>query len=347
MLVTMGDQSIEAVVDTGSANLLVIGDSAHCENCKNDYGYDSVYTPGPTSQEGTDKWYMNFAPIGQASVQAYEDNVALEKYTLNSYSFGLVIAEKGIPNILGLAYKGVARPSPNPQTPFFDALVTKYKFKNQFSMNLCRNKKGSNLTLGGYEAGLASKMSSVLWTPISQKIWYSVKVSKMYTSETALDLVPGSQWVWDLSSSDTIIVDSGTNPLVISSEQIPSLVSVLKDFAELNNISIPENFWPTAQVKGSSTNLTDEEIAKFPVIYLDFLSLESSTKSFALSITPQNYFQTQADGKKFLGIEPGNGFYILGTVLMENYVVLHDRGSLDPNDTNSKIGFYPNTEFCL
>lgn len=345
---TIGGQNIEAVVDTGSANLLAIGDAEHCPNCVNSYGYDSTYTPGSTSTELSDKWFMNFAPIGQASVQAYQDSVSYEGYNLPTYQFGMVYNEENIPNIWGIGYKAVARPSHNPQTPFFDALVSKYNFKNQFSMTLCGTKNGSSITIGGYDPKLSSVLSKVVWTPVTQKIWYSIEVKKMYTAETALDLVQGSQWVWTPSSSDNIIVDSGTNPLVIPAAQISSLVTVLKSYASTYGITISDSFWPTSSAKGSYATISDSDIAKFPVIHLDVPSFDDSSTTITLSISPKVYFQTRPDTRqRYLGIHAGSSINILGTVLMENYVVLHERGNLqDTTDDTAKVGFYPISSFC-
>lgn len=349
MNLTLGNQSIEAVVDTGSANLLVLGDSTLCTSCVNDYGFTSLYSKGANSLSLDTSWYMNFAPIGFANIQGYQDNLKAFGNTLSTYSFGVVTSEKGIPNIIGLGYKAVASPTDSPQTPVFDSLISKYKFNNQFSTTLCGTKKGSNLTIGGYDSVLSSVLSKVQWTSISQRKWYQVSLSKMYTSETTAFGFATSQWSWEPTSSDNVIVDSGTNPLVIPSAQIEPLVAVLKSFASSNSINIADSFWPTSSAKGSFATIADADIAKFPDLKFDFPTFSDENKNFTLTVKPSMYFQTRADnGQRYLAIQGGSGPYILGTAFMESYVVLHNRGAFNSasTDSSAKVGFYPSDSFC-
>ncbi len=346
---TIGSQIIETVLDTGSANLLAIGDSSYCPNCVNEYGYTSVYTPEKTSKKLTSTWSMSFAPIGQATVQGYSDNVTFQNLTIPNYSFGLVTSEKGIPNIWGIAYQPVAQPSSSPQVPLFDALISNFELNNQFSLTLCALKNGSSVTLGGYDSKLTSALlNQVLWTPISKKQWYSVYLSNMYIPSPSAG--SGALWVWTPEASDIVIVDSGTNPIVIPSSQISPLVTVLKSYATQNKITLADSFWPTSTSKGGFGTLTSAQIAAFPTINVNLMSFTKHSESILLSISPKTYFQTDSKGQVFLAIQPGaSNLYILGTAFMENYVVLHDRGdnTVGKTDPTAKLGFFPVTSnFC-
>ncbi len=344
---TIGAQNIEAVLDTGSSNLLVIGSEDYCSGCVNEYGYSSVYTPGTGSKELSDSWAMSFAPIGQAQIQGYQDTVSFEGDTLSSYSFGVATSEQGIPNIWGIAYAPVAQPATDPLTPFFDALVSKYNLKNEFSLSLCALKSGSSATFGGYDADLAKLMAQVQWTPVVAKSYYSISMTRMYVSAGTSDSSANPLWLWEPSNTDTVIIDSGTNPVVLPAQQVTGLVSVLQSLATQKGVSIPASFWPTATAHGSYASLSDADIAKFPNIYLDLVNFANSSQTFTLAISPSTYFQTREDGQRFFGVEAGSGIYILGTVFMENYIVLHDRGILsEAVDSTAKVGFYPIAGFC-
>ena len=345
-MMTLGGQQIETVMDTGSSNLLVIGNATLCPGCSNEYGYTSTYTPSTQAHALSSFWSMDFAPIGSASVNGYQDAAQVGGIVMPAYAFGLVVAEQGIPNIWGLAYRQLASPSDAPQTPLFDQMVQTGKMENQFSLRLCGRKTGSKVTLGGFDDALAANLSLVKWTPIQQKEWYSVAVTSM-TMQTSTSSTPN--WTWSPATSDNIIVDSGTNPLVLPSEEVASLVAVLKEIATTASIVIPDSFWPTTG-QGGAMSLTDTQIAIFPPILLTFANQQDTGAPFTLSIASSTYFQTQANGQRFLGVEPGNSIYILGTVFMENYVVLHDRGTLTTpasgSDPTARIGFYPLTGLC-
>jgi len=339
---TLGGKPIETVLDTGSSNLLVIGDGTLCPGCVNEYGYNSTYTPGSTAQSLGTTWSMSFAPIGSAEITGYEDTMVAGGITLPKQGIGVVTSEQGIPNIWGIAYADLANPSGDPQTPLFDAMVTKGSLQNVFSLRLCGTQPGSRMVLGDYDSSVS--LSGVLWTPIAQKQWYVMEVSRMYLSDST-----GLSWSWTPGNYATVIVDSGTNPLVLPSRNIAALVSVLQSVATAHNISIPTSFWPTTG-PGDTATLSDEDIAVFPAILLDIPSVDNPSEAITLSISPQTYFQTQKTGERYLGIEPGSGnLYILGTVFMENYVVLHKRGALDTSsatDPTAQIGFYPIAGLC-
>lgn len=361
-VINLGGQNLEMVMDTGSSNLLAIGDAQHCSNCQNEYGYNSVYSPGATSQALKSSWSVSFLPIGSAKIQGYQDQVSFAGHTIDNSPFGLVTSEVGIPNIWGIAYQVAAHPYDAPQLPLFDALVSTAKLANQFSMRLCALKTGSSMTLGGFDAGVADKMAQVQWTPVVQRLAYSIAVTRMYvTPVTTSGTGAASQansWAWTLDAGESIIVDSGTNPLVIPAANVATLVQLLKQVAVNNSITIPDSFWPTATDHGGYATLTDAEIAKFPSISMDIAARDPATgaagtvagsKTFTLTIAPSTYFQTREDGRRFLGIESAASTNILGTVLMENYVVLFDRGSLDNrvvNDPTARVGFLPNSGLC-
>lgn len=345
--VGIGGESVEAVLDTGSANLLAIGDSAHCKNCVNAYGYSSIYTPTAASKQLATSWSISFLPIGEAQVQGYADTLTFNGLTVKSYPFGLVTSELNIPNIWGIAYQSGASPESDPQLPPFDALMAAGNWANQFSLRLCALKNGSNITLGGFDSSVPTGSAKILWTPVVERQAYDVGVSRMYITGTGTTASP--QWVWAPTGSEPIIVDSGTNPIVIPSAMIPTLVNLLSSTAVSLGLTIPLSFWPTATAKGGFATIAAADVAKFPTIQLEMTNFSGSGKTITLSIQPSTYFQTRQDGARFLGFEGGSGTYILGTVFMENYVVLFDRGNPDMtvlNDPTARVGFYPNAGLC-
>ena len=337
----LGGQNLEFVVDTGSSNLLAIGDGTICPDCKNEYGYDSTYSLTSQAQKLTTKWSMNFAPIGSAQVQGYSDTVVVGGQTLPGYSFGLVTYEKGIPNIWGLAYGALANPGGNRQTPLFDALVRASGMDNVFSLRLCGAKGGSRLVLGGYDSLVPKDQRGVMWTPVKQRLWYTVGATQMTASA-------GSQkWTWQPTSGQQVIVDSGTNPLVLPSQSVSTLVDLLKGVASKAQITVADDFWPNGDEPGGFTSLTPAQIAKFPTIGLELAGIAAAgtADTVQLSIPPEAYFHKAKDGRYYLGIHGGaSTLVILGTVLMENYIVLHKRGTLSATsapEAEARLGFYP------
>ena len=345
--VDVGGQSIEAVLDTGSANLLVIGDQSICPNCKNEYGYTSVYKQSASGKFLDYSWGMSFLPLGKATVSGFQDRVSFAGVNLSQYQLGLVTAEQGIPNIWGIGYRDSARPAASPQTPLFDALASAAHWRNQFSLRLCGLKVGSNITLGGFDSVLSTRLSEVQWTPIVDRSQYGIIAKRVYVNGSGNSTNP--EWSWTPEFGETLLVDSGTNPIVLPSLTVSKLIALLKDVAIKNGISLPDDFWPGSSGPGGYANLSPSNIGKFPDILLDLEEYGDTKKVFTLKITPQYYFQTRDDGKQFLGIEAGDEVNILGTVFMENYLVLFDRGSIDSSayvDPTARVGFLPIAGLC-
>lgn len=360
----VANQGIEFVVDTGSSNLLILGDNSLCSNCANDYGFDSEFSLESSTSKLDSSWSMFFEPRGIANVEGYSDKVIWGDYTLASHAFGVVVFETEVPNILGLGYRTLAQPPIRAQLPLLERLRNSYNFKNQFSLLLCDTRGTSTLTIGGYDSKITDLIDQVQWTPIPSKQWYTVRPQKLYIQD------PNSSsqnlWNWNVQESQTVIIDSGTNPMILPSADLESLIATLKNIVSQNNIEIPDSFWPSGDTQGEGFALSDEEIAKFPDILIDLPNYNDTSQTITLNITPQIYLQktigsieTESNGNtttieqeqrlfSFEGQESSTGLLVLGSVFMEHYLVLHDRGdekTVD-NDPAARLGFYSSSSLC-
>ena len=127
-------QRFQVVADTGSANLALLGDSSLCGSCGSVVN-QTTYDPSQSSTAhlGSPS-FSNQYGSGSLKIRPVTDRVTVGGATPFSYTFGVITEQQHMQNILGLAYKTVAAPRSNPQTPFFDALVAEAGIADAFSM---------------------------------------------------------------------------------------------------------------------------------------------------------------------------------------------------------------------
>lgn len=300
-------QTFEVVVDTGSSNLILLGDSSLCDNCAAEVG-QSVYSPSKSSTAQLNETDFT-VHYGSGSLQAREvrDKVAVGSLPPIDYTFAVMTHQAGIQNILGLAYEAVAQPEGNPLTPYFDELVQQAGIANEFSMLLCTEGR-SKITLG------ASDVESSQYFDLVEEKWYVISPKRMQ--------VKGGKRLGRFSAP--AVVDSGTTDLLVSASMHGKILRALVPVAKKNGVDLSHELIRT----------TAEVIAQFPV--LQIVAKNTDGEMATLDISPETYFREVATVGYTLAISVTNtANVLLGEVFMENYHVVFDRA-------NKRIGLGSN-----
>ncbi|MEM7352173.1 MAG: pepsin-like aspartic protease [Acidobacteriota bacterium] len=299
-------QSFDVVVDTGSANLILLGDSALCDNCADAVGQSYDPSKSSTAQLGETTFSVHY---GEGSLEAREvsDKVALGSLSPIDYNFAVMTHQAGIHNTLGVTYKAVAQPQGKPLTPYLDELVQQTGMADEFSMLLCIEGQ-SKITFGASDVEVSN------YTDIVEEKWYVVAPSKMQ--------VKGGKRLGKFSAR--AVVDSGTTELLVPASMNAKILRALQPVAQKNNLDLSHALFETSA----------EVIAQFPV--LQVVIENSEGQKINLDIAPQTYFGKVATvGYRLLISVMNTGQVILGEVFMQNYHVVFDRA-------NKRIGFGSN-----
>ncbi|MGB0591755.1 MAG: pepsin-like aspartyl protease [Myxococcota bacterium] len=310
-------QEVNAIIDTGSANLVVMGPG--CDGC------DAVDYNPETSTTASEPGAAFTVMYGSAALSATtnSDMVGLPCGDSVEASFGVATEVAHLPSsILGLAYQSLAEPSGAPLTPWLDAMVDGGVLADIFSLRLCgAGRSGSHLKLGGMDESVDA--SALAYTPIVEERYYAISPPSFSMGETALG-----------EGAATSIVDSGTTLMLVPQSVHQALVSVLKAAAEAQGVSaqIPDGVWTeSASDISARATLTEAEVAALPPLTMT-LKGEATGDTFQLQVPPERYFRRASSGDVYLGVRPGPGMTILGQVFMEGLDVVFDRAQ-------SRIGF--------
>lgn len=310
-------QEVNAIIDTGSANLVVMGPG--CEGC------DAVDYRPETSTTASEPGAAFTIMYGSAALSATTttDMVGLPCGDSVEASFGVATQVAHLPSsILGLAYQSLAEPSDAPLTPWLDAMVDGGVLADIFSLRLCgAGRSGSHLKLGGMDATIDA--SALTYTPIIEERYYGIAPPSFSLGEAALG-----------DGAMTSIIDSGTTLMLVPQAVHQALVTALKAAAEAQGVSaqIPDGVWTgSASDISARATLSEAEVGAFPPLTLT-LQGEGSRDAFQLQVPPERYFRRASTGDVYLGVRPGPGMTILGQVFMEGLDVVFDRAE-------KRIGF--------
>ncbi len=300
-------QTFEVVVDTGSSNLILLGDRSLCDNCGDEIGQD-LYSPSKSSTA----WLSDTdftVRYGSGSLQAREvrDTVTVGSLPPIDATFAVMTHQAGIRNILGLAYEAVAQPEGKPLTPYFDQLVQRTDVANEFSMLLC-TEGTSKITFGASDNQVSQYLDLV------EEKWYVVALSKMQ--------VKGGKRLGKFGAR--AIVDSGTTDLLVPAKMHGKILKALAPVAKKNGIDLSH------QLIRTSAKVIDQ----FPVFQL--VADNAQGQTITLDVAPRTYFRAVGSVGYTLAIGVMNtGQVLLGKVFMENYHVVFDRA-------NKRIGLGSN-----
>lgn len=313
-------QDFNVIIDTGSANLVVMG--TDCAGCT---GVDYRSADSSTAQDTSADFSLQY---GSASLVAkvVKDLTGLPCGERVEVVFGHATEVAHLPaSILGLAYAALAAPVSAPVQPWLDAMVKAGVLDDLFSLRLCGpGKSGSHLKLGGVDSSV--DLDGVEYTPVVEERYYAVAPPTFTVDGTSIG-----------AGSATTIIDSGTTLVLVPYGVHEAFVTKLKAVATAAGLAdkIPDGVWTSSATDISArAKLSTAEVAKFPPMVLRFAG-EGGT--FEQRLSPQRYFRRTSSGDVFLGVRPGQGMTILGQVFMEGRHVIFDRAQ-------KRVGFVTATE---
>ncbi|XP_059824742.1 beta-secretase 2 isoform X1 [Hypanus sabinus] len=333
-------QKMNVLVDTGSSNFAVAGapssNVATYFNPQRSTTYRSLnldvsvrYTQGSwLGKLGTDVITITKGLNGTVTV-----NIAT---ILESEDFFL----PGVnwQGILGLAYKGLAKPSSSID-PFFDSLVKQLGIPDVFSLQMCgaglsltTERQSSpvegSLIMGGIEPSLSQ--GKTWYTPIKEEWYYQVEILKLEVGGQNLNLDCTEY------NTDKAIVDSGTTLLRLPENVFFAVVMAIKESSKVEEFA--DGFWSGSQL--ACWPQGTKPWSFFPKISI-YLRGENATQSFSITILPQLYIQPMADIGALVecyrfGISSSSNGLVLGATVMEGFYVIFDRAQ-------RRVGFAAST----
>lgn len=342
-------QYINMVLDTGSANFVVLGAPSICPSCTN-----GTYTPGPSAQKQTRQFTMTYA-TSSVLLQEYKDTYKLSCDT-QSYdeTFGVVIRETNgqSDNILGLAYLAAAQPSDDPLPTFLDVLLKQNKnLENLFSLLLCGNRTGSQFVIGNIDERV--KITDVQFTPIIEEKLYTINAKSMqvvgyvnnqgqWQAQSNAVTSMGNFPNYDPKTQSGIatIVDSGTTRAYFPLAMVENMRAIMEQVSATNNLNIPTEYWTTSDPNSPNytRSFTPDELSKFPMVQITVAGMNNGS-TITLDFPPERYLQEVPGGQRVFSYRVSSGYNFIGQAFMEGYYVLFDRA-------NKKIGFAPSDTLC-
>ncbi len=237
LVVGKGAKSIDFVIDTGSANLMVVGTKQTCPTCKAVITKQR-YHPDPKQKVKAKTAKIHYMHGGGQFSQYHEavelqNGMHVEAQSLGSYTQG-----EALSNILGLAYQSIAVPKGQAGRTLFDALNAKYSLDDTFALSLCGPGKQSQLFLG--KPRLTSKLTSVATLPVVVKGEYALQLEA---------ITVGGKTVVSYQNDNVTnlaVIDSGTtNKMVLTQAKQQQIQDSLRSHyqAQDKKTQIPAAFW--------------------------------------------------------------------------------------------------------
>jgi len=223
--------------------------------------------------------------------------------------------------IIGFAYPGLAS---YPTNPWFNQFISQNpSIPAQFALQMCP--ETGNIWIGGYDPAFYT--GTLQWTPITQKLWYSVSLLGMGVGTTAVGTAASF-------ASPAAIVDSGTTMLIVPATVYNSITQAVYQSAYF-----VQEFGSTFFGSGyclTSTQSIAQLNANLPPMTFTFA--DGAGGSFTLSAPAISSYLMEAHdslGRTLFcsGIAPSSQT-ILGWSFMNTFITVFDVG-------NSRIGFAP------
>eukprot|EP00126_Sphaerothecum_destruens_P010165 Sdes_comp20684_c0_seq1m16187 len=303
LLVGTPPQKVRVALDTGSANLGIVGRPELKTSRYYDYLNSSTsedLKQGVTVNYGSGTWSGIFTKdlISFSDTSAVSNISALfARVTIQNSQF---FVSGQFDGIWGMAYKNLAVPKYNTPDTFLSYINAATNFTNIFGMLLCPvvpdsglspTGGGGVLTLNGYDpTKIIGGDSAVLYTETVHQQWFAVALNSIQV---------GSQFICaGIAHGSHTIVDSGTSaivlPMIIYLQVIQSIYFHVKNNS---NIDLGPD-WASGQGSNivsisNHTGLTNPSdfLNLFPTIYLHFPLMSNSSQVFQLAIQPQFYLE--------------------------------------------------------
>lgn len=341
-----GQRISDVLIDTGSSNLIILGNDSVCADCSSATVKSSAlatYTPSASPIENGDQFTIRYG-IGEGEVRLYDSEVAFsDGAEAIRYPIGVFVKAKNIGNILGLGYAAnlVSLNNFTP-LPFLDEYILKNKLRDIFTLNFCpRSSELSFMTVGTIpETKVNSQLKYTAIAPhqgSGDMVRYDVSPTALWVDgeQQALGVFPESD------GRVLTFVDSGTTLLYLPDE----LIHAIADYYE-TKLGIPPSFWTgedptTIRISASYLSQLKDLQVEFP---------DANGGSFKVNLSPKTFTFTVGDSTSpsiVSAIRPAFPLdasgtvraVILGSVFMQNSLVVFDR-------EQHRIGFAPNKSLC-
>lgn len=332
--------TIWVLADTGSAPFVVNGCKPLCQSCRTLYLNKGCFTYNKNSKLVNVGMYANLNyEIGNSTVQQADTTVSIGNLDPMPYRIWFHNYTNGPGQVIGL----IRKQYPNYLTPYVPYITYLHKIYGMplvFSMRLCDVRGESTLTLGDYDRSVTLK-----------QIQYSKMISPYNYKIHVINLMAGPNSKRISHLNQNMVLDSGTNPVVLPKKSFMKLTGYIKKYTESKGLHLPAGFWGkcdkthTFLTPGNSSVLSEKQIQSFPNIMVSISNADPSKKPFLLTINPNTYLIKQSDGRRLLGLKCANqNVFVLGNILMSNYITVFDmRKGLG----HGVIGFYPSKNICI
>ncbi|MEM7495809.1 MAG: pepsin-like aspartic protease [Myxococcota bacterium] len=267
-------QTIHAVADTGSANLILQGKG--CNGCRE----KTRYAPSKIAVAMGDPYSLQYGS-GNAMVQPVRDQIALQCGPSFPYTFAMITESKNIPNVVGLAFPGVMsdpghhRYRTTSSQGKDDTFLGQFFDYNpavprKFSLALCGHHEGGEIVIGGTDPRVSAR-DVTRWTPIVKQTYHVVPALSLWIVDgekrEKLGEFPDSR----LSDgySDVVILDSGSTFTVLPADMLNQLTARLQGIAQSYGMRLPDGFWNTGSGgKAVLASKSQLDVTKFPKLEL-------------------------------------------------------------------------------
>jgi len=370
--VTVGGQTFDLIVDTGSSTLAVASSTCNCGTSSTFSGSLSGSLGTVTSQYGDGSSWTGDVVIETVTVGGLSTNMYIAAITSQSSFFngdcngntpgvnqGIMgmafnslavttsngISTQSFPSAAELSGDGISGTvSADPASGGNPALP--------FSLLMCDT--SGYLILGEDDTTLYT--GSIEYTPITSDVWYVVNVDAMYilpagTALSQSNVPSGTQIGASTDFQNTVkagyggsvftIVDSGTTQLVVPSDVLNALENAVTSGIQSIFGQSASTFFSSNQCLTSSKT-TAEINALLPPLRIDLGTSGSLVQLVMPAVS--SYISQYGSGNSVYycsGISAGSGSYILGWSVMNNFYVHFDRSTT--SSSTGQVGFAATT----
>jgi len=368
LTMTIGNQEVKLVADTGSSGLVVLGKPPFCSNCgSGPYAIYATYDPSKSlsADIGGQKTFTYKVAYGSgdATVVQVKDTakIVCDKEEVADYSFGVIKQNNNLPSILGMAAKSLVEPRGQNIPPFFDQMLAAFpgRMQNILGVTLCADKDGSRIVFGAPDDRVTDR-ADMIWVPQQEDSasgldsYYNVPAYQVSVQGWKFQ---GNTWSPDSSGAYNTVAnfpppgvkgtintffDTGATLNYLTTELATKLSDLLKAVNIAKGGPLDPNFLSPNPKNLLSANISEAQLNLFPTLFLEVKTTSGGVAR--LRWPPSVYFKKNPpdrnSNQRSYSLLQGRGRVILGQASpLEAYYVEHDRA-------NRRLGFYPNTELC-
>jgi hypothetical protein len=333
-----GSQTLDLIVDTGSASLGAAAKGCACG------GVAPTYTPGSTATDENQQGNSQFG-TGQFTGEIYQDSVSMGSSPTAPTKLVAIGSETGIfdqpvqcnsksGGMEGIVGFGPPGAEIQGTTTFFGSYVATNKVADVFATELCDTK--GTLWLGGFDPGATTQPPQ--YVPLTSDIfataYYSVHLESVTVGSTTVPVAQGQ-------FADSV-VDTGTSAFLVGTTAYNAIVAAIEGNAGFK-AAFGSSFFPAPNahsVACASSNQTKAALdASLPTMTLtlgtnpSFTVEASATESYLVEYGPGTWCpgligadQSAASGFVFASI--------MGSPVLRSSIVIFDRAQ-------KRIGFAP------